>query len=187
MIVATILGMGVPTTAAYVLGASVCVPPLMKLGVDPLIAHMFVFYYAILSAITPPVCSAVYVAAALAGSNWLKTGFLACQLALAGFIVPFAFYFAPALLLKGDVIHILQNSVTAYLGVFCLSAATIGFLRRSLSWPERVILFIGGFMFIDPGTITDFVGGIILSYMYFSQFFGFSLGRWMKGLKSKAG
>jgi TRAP transporter 4TM/12TM fusion protein len=187
MIVATILGMGVPTTAAYVLGASVCVPPLMKLGVDPLIAHMFVFYYAILSAITPPVCSAVYVAAALAGSNWLKTGFLACQLGLAGFIVPFAFFFAPALLLKGDVIDIIQNSVTAYLGVFCLSAATIGFLRRSLSWPERLILSIGGFMFIDPGTITDIVGGIILSYMYFSQFFGFSLGGWMKGQKSEAG
>ncbi len=179
MWVAIILGMGVPTTAAYVLGASVCVPPLLKLGLTPFVAHMFIFYFAILSAITPPVCAAVYVASAIARSNWLKTGFLAVQLGLAGFIVPYMFYYAPTLLLQGDLVHIIQNCGTAFFGVLCLSAATIGFLRRPLSWIERVIIFIGGAMFIDPGLLTDIIGAIILSYMYFSQRFGFSLRSWM--------
>jgi TRAP-type uncharacterized transport system fused permease subunit len=180
MFVAIILGMGVPTTAAYVLAASVCVSPLLKLGVAPLTAHMFVFYFAIISAITPPVCPAVYVAAAIAKADWLKTGFLACKLGLAGFIVPYMFCYAPALLLQGDIQHIVQNSVTAFFGVFCLSAATIGFLKRPLSILEQVIMFIGGLMFIDPGTFTDIIGAIILSYFYFSQRFGFSILAWVR-------
>jgi TRAP transporter 4TM/12TM fusion protein len=175
MVVAIVLGMGVPTTAAYVLGASVCVPPLLKLGVTPFVAHMFVFYFAIISAITPPVCAAVYVAAAIAKSDWLKTGFQATRLGLAGFIVPYMFYFTPTLLLQGDWLHILQNSVTAFFGILCISASTIGFLKRPLSWIERIIIFIGGLMFIDPGLYTDILGAAILGYMYLSERFGISI------------
>ena len=136
---------------------------------------MFVFYFAIISAITPPVCAAVYVASAIAKSDWLKTGFLACKLGLAGFIVPYMFYYAPTLLLQGDLLHIIQNCGTAFFGVLCLSASTIGFLKRPLSMLERIVLFIAGLLFIDPGLYTDIMGAVILSYMYFSQRFGFSI------------
>jgi len=180
MIVAVILGMGVPTTAAYVLGASVCVPPLLKLGVPALSAHMFVFYFAIISAITPPVCAAVYVAAALAKSDWLKTGFIAVRLGLSGFIIPYMFYFAPAILLEADWRHIIQNSLTAALGVIALSAGVIGYLKRKLSPFEMVIMIVAGLMFIDPGTFTDIIGAILFGYLYFSQRFGFSLFKWTR-------
>lgn len=183
MIVAIILGMGVPTTAAYVLGASVCVPPLTKLGIAPFVAHMFVFYFAIISAITPPVCAAVYVAAAIAKSDWLKTGFLACKLGLAGFIVPFMFFYTPSLLLRGTLGEIILNSATAYLGIFALSAATIGFLRRPLSLFEQLILYVSAFLLVGINIYGDVAGSIILGFMYFSQYFGFSLRSLSKGLR----
>jgi TRAP transporter 4TM/12TM fusion protein len=179
MIVAIILGMGVPTTAAYVIAASVCVPPLLKLGVPALSAHMFAFYFAIISAITPPVCAAVFVAAAIAQSNWVKTAFIACRLGLAGFVIPYMFYYSPTLLLQGTVPDIIQNSVTAFLGVIALSSGIIGFLRRPLSWFESVLMIIAGAMFIDPGTLTDIMGALIFGYMYFSQRFNFSIKNWI--------
>ncbi len=180
MIVAIILGMGVPTTAAYVIAASVCVPPLLKLGVPALSAHMFAFYFAIISAITPPVCAAVFVASAIAQSNWVKTAFIACRLGLAGFLIPFMFYYAPTLLLQGEVSHIIQNSITAAFGIIALSAGIMGFLRKPLSWLERFFIIIAGLMFVDPGTLTDIAAALIFGYMYFSQRFNFSLKSWIK-------
>jgi len=161
--------------AAYVLGASVSVPPLIKMGVLPLSAHMFVFYFAILSAITPPVCPAVYVASAIAKSNWLPTAWIAVRLGLAGFIVPFMFYYAPSLLLEGTVLDILLNSVSAFVGIVALSAGVMGFFRRQLSLPEQLIMTVCGFLLIDPNLYTDIAAFIILSYMYLNQRFGFSI------------
>jgi len=183
MIVAVILGMGVPTTAAYVLAASVCVPPLLKLGVPAFTAHMFIFYFAILSAITPPVCAAVYVASALAQSNWLKTGVLAVKLGLAGFIVPYLFYFAPALLLQGSWVEILEYSLTAFLGIIFLSAGIMGFLRRPLSKLERGIMIVCGLMLVGINLYAEIIAAIVVGYMYFNQRWGFSI--WGRGRKKK--
>ncbi len=185
MIVAIILGMGVPTTAAYVLASAVCVPPLLKLGVSPLSAHMFVFYFAIISAITPPVCPAVYVSSAIAKSHWLPSAFLAVRLGLAGFIVPYIFYFAPTLLLQGDLLHIIQNCATAFFGVLALAAGVMGFLKKPLNPLERIIMIACGLMLIDPGLYTDIVAAVILIYMYFSQRLGFSLFGWVRRSKSE--
>jgi TRAP transporter 4TM/12TM fusion protein len=170
-----LLGMGVPTVAAYVLGASVSVPPLIKMGVLPLSAHMFVFYFAILSAITPPVCPAVYVASAIAKSNWLPTAWIAVRLGLAGFIVPFMFYYAPSLLLQGTVLDIVLNGVSAFIGIVALSAGVMGFFRRQLSLLEQLVMIVCGFLLIDPNLYTDTAAFIIMSYMYLNQRFGFSI------------
>ena len=175
MVVAIIMGMGVPTTAAYVLAASVCVPPLMKLGISPLSAHMFTFYFAILSAITPPVCPAVYIASALAHSNWVKTAWVAMRLGLAGFIVPYMFYFAPTLLLQGSVLDIILNSATAFLGIVSLSAGIMGFWLRRLSPSDRLILMVCGFLLIDPGLYTDIGAFVGLAYVLMGKRLGFAL------------
>ncbi len=184
-IITILLGMGVPTVAAYVLGASVSVPPLIKMGVLPLSAHMFVFYFAILSAITPPVCPAVYVASAIAKSNWLPTAWIACRLGLAGFIVPFMFYYSPSLLLRGSLMDILWNSITAFIGVVSLSAGVMGFFRRQLSLFEQLIMIVCGYLLIDPNFYTDIGAFIVLVYMYCAQKWGFSLIGWVKRVRMK--
>ena len=158
MLVCIILGMGLPTTAAYVLAASVVAPALIRLGTLPLAAHLFVFYFAIISAITPPVCAAVYVAAAIARANWLKTGLIATRLGLAGFIVPYMFVFAPALLWEGPILEIALATLTACLGVVILSAGTMGFLLRPTNWAERVTLIVAALLLIKPGLYTDLIG-----------------------------
>ena len=116
MIVLIILGMGIPPTAVYVLGGSIVVPALTELGLKPLPAHLFTFYFACLGAITPPVCAAVYVTSSLAESNWWKSGWLAVRLGLAGFIVPYMFIYSQSLLLSGSVWEILHAAVPALLG-----------------------------------------------------------------------
>jgi TRAP transporter 4TM/12TM fusion protein len=163
MIVCLILGMGLPTTAAYVLAASVVAPALVKLGALPIAAHLFVFYFAIISAITPPVCAAVYVAAAIARANWVTTGFIATRLGLAGFIVPYMFVYAPALLLEGPWSEVAWAVVTACVGVVALAAGAMGFLLRSASWLERVALVAAALLLIKPGVYTDAAGAVLLA------------------------
>lgn len=158
MLVCLILGMGLPTTAAYVLAAAVVAPALIKLGALPIAAHLFVFYFAIISAITPPVCAAVYVAAAIARSDWLRTGLIAVRLGLSGFIVPYMFVYAPALLWRGSWIETVWAAVSACIGVIALSAGTMGFLRRAATWPERGALVVAALLLIKPGIYTDLLG-----------------------------
>ena len=158
MVVCLILGMGLPTTAAYVLAASVVAPALVKLGALPIAAHLFVFYFAIISAITPPVCAAVYVAAAIARADWLRTGFIAVRLGLSAFIVPYMFVFAPALLWHGAWIETVWAAISACLGVIALSAGVMGFLRRPATWPERAALIVAALLLIKPGIYTDLLG-----------------------------
>jgi TRAP-type uncharacterized transport system fused permease subunit len=124
----------------------------------------------------------VFVASAIAKSDWLKTGFIATRLGLSGFLIPYMFYFTPSLLLEGDMFHIIQNSVTAALGIIALSAAVMGFLKKPLSLLERIFAIIAGLLFIDPGTLTDILGGIILCYLYFKGRFELSLLKWMRNL-----
>ncbi|HET7875732.1 MAG TPA: TRAP transporter fused permease subunit [Methylomirabilota bacterium] len=162
MLVCLILGMGLPTTAAYVLAASVVAPALIKLGTLPLAAHLFVFYFAIISAITPPVCAAVYVAAAIARADWLKTGLIATRLGLAGFVAPYMFVYAPALLWQGSLGEIAWATITACVGVIALAAGSMGFLLRPASVPERAVLIAASLLLIKPGVYTDLAGFALL-------------------------
>jgi TRAP transporter 4TM/12TM fusion protein len=158
MLVCLVLGMGLPTTAAYVLAASVVAPALIKLGALPIAAHLFVFYFAIISAITPPVCAAVYVAAAIARADWVKTGLIATRLGLAGFIAPYMFVYAPALLLQGPPLEIAWASLTACVGVLALAAGSMGYLLRPAGLVERLALLAAALLLIKPGFYTDLAG-----------------------------
>ena len=137
-----ILGMGLPTTAAYIITAILGVPALEKLGVDPLAAHMFIFYFAIISFITPPVAISAYAASAISGANAMKTGMMSFQLGLAGFIVPFLFIYSPSILLQGSWAQALPNTLSAVLGVAALAGGLRGWFLVDLNWWQR-LFFLG--------------------------------------------
>lgn len=166
MFVCILLGMGLPTTAAYVLGASVLSPALITLGVAPLSAHLFVMYYACLSAITPPVCVAVFMASGLAKSNWFKTGCLSCMIALPIFVIPFTFCYNPALLLQGGVRQIVIAVITALLGVFFIDICTVGFLKDKVSVPLRGLFLVGGILLLMPQYLPSLIGFVLGSIAF---------------------
>jgi TRAP transporter 4TM/12TM fusion protein len=162
MFVAIVLGMGVPTTAAYAIAAAVVAPGLIRIGVEPLVAHMFIFYFAILSAITPPVALASFAAASMAGGDMWKTSVIAVKLGLATFIVPFMFWLSPALLAQGDLLPILQAFVTASLGVWLLACSTEGWMWNGrLPMPLRLLAGAAGLMLMVPEAWTDIAGLVI--------------------------
>jgi len=163
MLAGIVLGMGMPTTPAYIVMVSLLVPALIKLGAIPPAAHMFAFYFAILSAITPPVALAVYAAAGLAKANLWQAGWTAVRVGAAGFIVPFMFVFEPSLLMIGDWNVILQSLVTATIGTICLAAGLFGYLFRETRIWERAFLVGAAVLLIKPGLITDLIGlGLIV-------------------------
>lgn len=131
MIATMILGMGMPTVAAYVLAASVIAPALVRVGVVPVAAHFFVFYYAIFAGLTPPVCGTVFIGAAMAESNWLKTAWDAIRISIGAFVVPFMFLFSPALLLVGSTAEIIRCSVTCFVG-----HGRVGWWRNGIPRPH---------------------------------------------------
>ena len=153
-----VLGMGLPTTAAYVIAASILAPSLIKLGLAPLTAHLFVFYFACLSAITPPVALAAYAGAGIAKTNPMTTAVEACKLGFAGFMVPFAFCYNPAMMMQGNVGEIISVSLSAIVGVAIMSAGFQGWLLWRLNWFERVLFIGGGLLMFIPGTLTDVTG-----------------------------
>lgn len=165
-IICMFLGMGVPTTAAYIIAAAVGIPALLKLGVNPLAAHLFVFYFACISAITPPVCGAVYTACGFSQTSVWSTGWTATRLGISAYIVPFLFVYHPVLLLKGSLMEIIQAAITATIGVAAVSMAIIGtsFLGGNIRWNIfQRILFCGAFIgLITPGTMTDLLGFLAL-------------------------
>jgi TRAP transporter 4TM/12TM fusion protein len=159
MLLCTILGMGLPTPAAYAVAAAFAAPMLTAAGVSKLAAHLFVLYYASLSSITPPVAIAAYAAAGLAGSAPMRTGWLAWRLGLAAFIVPFMFLENNALLLGQDSLwSVAQATVTALVGVTALAVATIGYLRRPISLLERLLYFVAAVLLIHPSFSLSLVG-----------------------------
>jgi TRAP transporter 4TM/12TM fusion protein len=153
-----VLGMGLPTTAAYVVLAALGAPALVELGAPLLAAHLFIFYFGCMSNVTPPVALAAYAAAGLANASPMRTAVTAMSLASAGFLVPFTFVYGPPLLLEGPVLHIAIAVVTAIAGVAALAAANIGFLRRPLPAWERVLLAVCAIALIFPGWLTDGLG-----------------------------
>lgn len=161
MIVSLILGMGLTTTACYVILAVLVAPAMIRMGIDPMAAHMFVFYYGMYSFITPPVALGAYAAGALAGASPMATGYMAWKIALPGFILPFVFVFYPALLAKGSWLAVLSITLTSLLGIFFVSAAVVGWVARNLRAMERVALLAAGLLLIDGGTLTDVVGVVL--------------------------
>jgi len=170
MSVTIILGMGLPTIAAYAIPASVIVPALVEMHVPLLPAHLFVLYYASLSAITPPVALASYAAAAIAGVSPFKLSVMGLKLGLAGFIIPFMFVYGPQLTLIGETSSIAQATITALIGIFALAVCVVGYLRTSLNMPTRLLLFAVALLMIKPGTMTDAIGAAILAVLLFWQF-----------------
>jgi TRAP transporter 4TM/12TM fusion protein len=169
MFAGIVLGMGMPTTPAYIIMTALLVPAIIKLGVVTPAAHMFAFYFAILSAITPPVALAVYAAAGIAKSDLWKSGWAAVKIGAAGFIVPFMFVYEPALLMIGAWQTILWSCVTASAGVILFAAGLHGyFVGPALLW-QRALLLIGGLGLIVPGLATDLIGAGVVVVVAASQ------------------
>jgi TRAP transporter 4TM/12TM fusion protein len=161
-----VLGMGMPTTPSYIVMVSLLVPALSKLGIVEPAAHMFAFYFAILSAITPPVALAVYAAAGLAKSNIWASGLAAMRVGAAGYIVPFMFAYNPELLMIGAWEDIGYRFATAVLGIFCAAAGLNGFLLRVLPVWERLLLIGTAALFCFPDWRFDLAGlGILLAML----------------------
>ena len=164
-----ILGMGLPTTAAYVVLAALGAPALVQLGVPLLAAHLFIFYFGCISNVTPPVSLAAFAAAGISGSPALKTAVAAALLAGAGFLVPFMFVYGPELLLIGNPVEIMLAFVTGLLGVIALASAGMGYARRPLRVWERVIALGAALLLVYPGLPTDAFGLLLLAFVFTSR------------------
>ena len=164
-----ILGMGLPTTAAYVVLAALGAPALVQLGVPLLAAHLFIFYFGCISNVTPPVSLAAFAAAGISGSPALKTAVSAALLAGAGFVVPFMFVYGPELLLIGNPVEIMLAFVTGLLGVIALASAGMGYARRPLRVWERVIALGAALLLVYPGLPTDAFGLLLLAFVFTSR------------------
>ena len=173
-----ILGMGLPTTAAYVIAASILAPSLIKLGLTPLTSHLFVFYFACLSAITPPVALAAYAGAGIAKCSPMATAVEACKLGFAGFIVPFAFCYSPAMMMQGSFVEIITVFLSAFIGVSVISSGFQGWLFWKLNWFERLIFIAAGLLMFIPGSLTD-IAGIAITVL----FLFINLKKWERGPK----
>ena len=158
-----LLGMGLPTTAAYVVLAALGAPALTQLGVPLLGAHLFIFYFGCISNVTPPVSLAAYAAAGIARAPALRTALSAMSLSVAGFLVPFMFIYGPALLLDGSPVEIALTSATAAAGVTALAGALMGFVRTRLGHWERGLLGAAALALIVPGLYSDLFGLVVLS------------------------
>lgn len=170
MITALLLGMGVPTTANYVITSTIAAPALVKMGIPVLAAHMFVFYFGIIADVTPPVALAAYAGAAISGGNALKTGVNASKLAIAAFIIPYIFVLSPVILMiNATPLGLVMTLITAMIGMIALSSSLIGHLVTDMNIVERVVLFAGGLLMIIPGTVTDLGGFTIFAILIFLQ------------------
>ena len=174
MLCCIILGMGVPTTANYCIMAATCAPILVRMGVPPLAAHFFVFYFGIVADLTPPVALAAYAGAAIAQANPMKTAFTATKLAIGAFIVPFVFALSPAMLfIDTTVWEVILICITSLIGIFAVSASLLGYLLSDMAWYQRIMSAVGGLLLIYPGLVTDLIGvglvAIVLVLQLFSR------------------
>nr|CAA6808616.1 MAG: TRAP-type uncharacterized transport system, fused permease component [uncultured Thiotrichaceae bacterium] len=161
--------MGLPTTAAYLVLATVVAPALSQLGVDILTAHMFVFFYGCVSTITPPVALASYVAAGIAGSDINKVSWTAFFYGITCYILPFMFFYGPGLLLNGTLPTIVLAVSTAIIGVCAIAAAVVGYFRDTLNIPFRALFFMIGILLMLQGITTDLIGAAMLAGILFFQ------------------
>ena len=163
---ATILGMGLPTVAAYIISASLLASSLVQLGIPIFAAHMFLLYYSILSQITPPVALAAYAAGNIADANPNKVGFTAMRLGVIAFIIPFFFVYGPALLMIGTPLEIIEATVTSLVGCFFLAVGLEGWLVEKINIPCRILALGAAFCCIAAGLVTDLIGlGLIVAFL----------------------
>lgn len=159
MVASLILGMGLPTTACYIILAIMVAPALVEMGLSRMAAHLFVLYFGVISCITPPVALAAYAAAGLAGTDPIKTGYKAFKLGITAFVVPFLFCYGPELMLEGSLINVILAVITSVAGVYFVACSTEGYLRdRRMLMPFRILMFVGAMCLLTPGWITDVVG-----------------------------
>ncbi len=181
-VVCVILGMGMPTAVVYIMLAVLVGPTLVQLGVDPLGAHLFLFYFGMLSMITPPVCLATFAAASLARSDFWQTGWAGMRLGIVAYVVPFIFAFHPALLLKGSAIDIVAALASAIMGVLLMSFGLAGFLFRPLGWYTRALATLAGLLLIPPPSgfywlMTNAMGFVIGALLLILEWNGSSMRR----------
>ncbi len=170
MVASIILGMGLPTTAKYIILASMAAPAIQKFGVPPMAAHMFILYYGIIADLTPPVALAAYAGAGIAGANAMKTGWTSLRLAIAAFLIPFIFAYNPSLLMiNTTAMEVIFVSTTALIGAFCLAVSGVGFWRGKLTIVERVAVFAAALLLIKPGITTDIIGVVIVAAEWWYQ------------------
>jgi TRAP transporter 4TM/12TM fusion protein len=169
MIAALILGMGVPTSVVYILLAVLVIPALVQMGVMPIAAHLFAFYFGVIANITPPVAMASFAAAAIAKSDYMKTGFTSMRIAIPTYLIPFVFIYAPGLLLMGSISGIILVVFTTSIGVWALAAANEGWLFRRMNALERIVLTIAAIALIIPKWYTDIVGLLLFGFFIFVQ------------------
>ncbi len=170
MLTAIVLGMGLPTTAAYLILATVVAPALAKMGVPLLTAHLFVFFYGCVSTITPPVALASYVAAGIAKAEINRVGWTAFSYGITCYILPFMFFFGPALLMQADMIQVALAALSGLVGVFCIAAFVVGQMARSLSTLSRVFMALAGIALLHQGLSTDIAGlAILLAVRFFDR------------------
>ncbi|MDO4353455.1 MAG: TRAP transporter fused permease subunit, partial [Clostridia bacterium] len=165
MLCCIVLGMGVPTTANFCIMATTCAPILIDpaIGIDPVAAYFFVFYFGIVADITPPVALAAYAGSAIAKSNPMKTALTATRLAIAAFIVPYVFAYSPSLLLVDTTVpEAIQVAITSMIGIFGVATALCGHLYKKVNWFFRLLLAAGGLTLIIPGTLTDIIGIVLV-------------------------
>ncbi|AFT71132.1 TRAP transporter, 4TM/12TM fusion protein [Alloalcanivorax dieselolei B5] len=165
MFACIILGMGMPTVSAYIMVAILMAPALGEMGIYVLSAHLFIFYFALLSFVTPPVALASYAAAALAKADATRTGLTAFKLTLPGFIVPFAFVYNPALVMNGAWYEILLVALSSILGVYTMAGTAVGMHLRHSTRIERLTGFVGAILLITPNLITDLAGFVLVAGM----------------------
>lgn len=170
MISSLILGMGIPTTANYIITSTVAAPVLVQLGYPLLAAHMFVFYFGIVADITPPVALAAFAASGISRGNPLKTGVQSTRLAIAAFMIPYIFVFSPQLLLIDTTWQsTLMIVITSLVGMLAVGAGMIGYLLHPLNWLLRLLLLAGGVMLVVPEGISDVVGAILVIAIFVYQ------------------
>ncbi len=171
MLTCIVLGMGVPTTANYVIMATTCAPILIEMGIPALAAHMFVFYFGIVADITPPVALAAYAGAAIAKGDPMKTGINATKLAIAAFIVPYIFALSPAMLLIDTTVwEVVQIVATSVIGMFGVSMGLEGYCMKKLNIVFRIAAILAGLLLIHPGTITDIIGIVVVAGIMVEQY-----------------
>lgn len=166
-IVIIIMSMGLPTTACYLIAAAIMAPALTQLGITPLAAHMFIFYFACLSGITPPVALAAYPAAAIAKANPVTVSLVAFKMAIVGFIIPFVMVYSPAIFLKGTVSEVILVVITSVVGAYAIAMAVEGWFKKPLHILGRLMLGVGGICLIIPGLKTDVLGALLILLGYF--------------------
>ncbi|MDR0439737.1 MAG: TRAP transporter permease [Candidatus Accumulibacter sp.] len=172
MCASILLGTGLPTTANFIVTSTMAAPALKLLGVPDIAAYMFVFYFGIAADLTPPVALAAYAGAGIAGADPMKAGVTSVKLAAAGFLVPYIYVYNPILLfVDATPLLMIQAIVTALIGVYLLSIASIGFYKGNLSWWMRILALAGALGLLDPETLTDIIGLAILAFVYFWQHF----------------